>query len=277
MPKGIEIRDLTVGTGDEATKDSVVLVDVRTFLRRGDEVGRSPFFGTKNLIDLGRRDHIAGLRYGIPGMRVGGTREIVISPHLAYGKEGVPGSIPANALLRCEVELLEIRKHNALLRLDWLPGKTVSISFRGVGGQDLHWGFNAHEDGNAQFVLKQATTVKRARHARVKQIPLSLEAEESASLIRMAMALPEQMREDCVTWGSGFIDMPNGTAIKDKRDGAHCPFVIHVTERGETDCIFAVRENSHAFLASDLYITIERMIAPHLNSDPEVSERPSPA
>jgi FKBP-type peptidyl-prolyl cis-trans isomerase len=47
------------------------------------------------VIDLGRRESIAGLRYGIPGMRVGGTREIVISPHLAYGEVGIPGRIPA--------------------------------------------------------------------------------------------------------------------------------------------------------------------------------------
>jgi FKBP-type peptidyl-prolyl cis-trans isomerase len=62
-----------------------------------------PLFGTKMVIDLGRRESIAGLRYGIPGMRVGGTREIVISPHLAYRAAGIPGRIPANALLRCEV------------------------------------------------------------------------------------------------------------------------------------------------------------------------------
>src|SRR6185312_9039480 len=91
MPKGIEIRDLIVGTGDEAMKESVVAVNLREVLRRGDEVSRSPLFGTKTLIDLGRRESIAGLRYGIPGMRVGGTREIVISPDLAYGEVGIPG------------------------------------------------------------------------------------------------------------------------------------------------------------------------------------------
>ena len=37
MAKGIEIKDLVVGTGDEATKDSVVVVSLREFLRRGDE------------------------------------------------------------------------------------------------------------------------------------------------------------------------------------------------------------------------------------------------
>lgn len=127
MNKGIETRDLTVGLGDEATKESNVVANVRTFLRRGDEVSNSPLFGAKRVIDLGRRECIAGLRYGIPGMRVGGTREIVISPHLAYGEVGLPGRIPANALLRCEVELLEIRQHSGVLPQDWLPGKILML------------------------------------------------------------------------------------------------------------------------------------------------------
>ena len=93
MTKGIEIKDLIVGTGEEAAKGSVVVANVREFLRRGDEVSPSPLFGTRMVIDLSRRDSIAGLRYGIPGMRVGGTREIVISPHLAYGEVGIPGRI----------------------------------------------------------------------------------------------------------------------------------------------------------------------------------------
>ena len=41
---------------------------------------------------------VAGLFYGIQGMRVGGTRTLRIAPHLAYGEEGVPGVVPANAM-----------------------------------------------------------------------------------------------------------------------------------------------------------------------------------
>ena len=113
--KGIEITDLSVGTGTEATQDNCVAVNVRFFLRRGDEVFFSPAFGPRLLIALWRRDCVAGLLKGIPGMRVGGLRQIVISPHLAYGETGIPGRIPANALLRCEVELVAIREHTALL------------------------------------------------------------------------------------------------------------------------------------------------------------------
>src|SRR6478752_973578 len=110
--RGIEITDLRVGSGAEATTEDNVAVNVRTFLRRGDEVSYSPAFGPRMVIALSRRDCIAGVLKGIPGMRVGGLRQIVISPHLAYGESGVPGRIPANALLRCEVELIAIRDHS---------------------------------------------------------------------------------------------------------------------------------------------------------------------
>jgi hypothetical protein len=47
-----------------------------------------------------------GLFYGVEGMRVGGTRRLEIAPHLAYGDRGVPGVIPAGALLTAEITIL---------------------------------------------------------------------------------------------------------------------------------------------------------------------------
>ena len=42
-------------------------------------------------------------------MRVGGSRKLRISPHLAYGENGLPGMIPGNAVLTVEVKILEER------------------------------------------------------------------------------------------------------------------------------------------------------------------------
>jgi hypothetical protein len=50
---------------------------------------------------------VSGLFYGVEGMRVGGTRRLEIAPHLAYGEQGVPGVIPADALLIAEITILE--------------------------------------------------------------------------------------------------------------------------------------------------------------------------
>jgi len=58
---------------------------------------------------IGRREVIAGLERGVIGMRVGGCRTLVVSPHLAYRDKGVEGSIPPNAVLRFEVELIDVK------------------------------------------------------------------------------------------------------------------------------------------------------------------------
>jgi FKBP-type peptidyl-prolyl cis-trans isomerase len=49
---------------------------------------------------------IKGLLYGMEGMRVGGTRKLKISPHLAY-RRGIPDVVPPDAVLVAEVTLLE--------------------------------------------------------------------------------------------------------------------------------------------------------------------------
>jgi hypothetical protein len=56
-------------------------------------------------VRVDRRSLISGLFYGLDGMRVGGTRRLEIAPHLAYGDRGVPGVIPAGALLTAEITI----------------------------------------------------------------------------------------------------------------------------------------------------------------------------
>jgi hypothetical protein len=58
-------------------------------------------------VRIDRRSLVNGLFYGVDGMRVGGTRRLEIAPHLAYGDRGVPGVIPAGAVLTAEITILE--------------------------------------------------------------------------------------------------------------------------------------------------------------------------
>ena len=60
-------------------------------------------------VRIDRRSLISGLFYGVEGMRVGGTRRLEIAPHLAYGDRGVPGVVPAGALLTAEITIIEAR------------------------------------------------------------------------------------------------------------------------------------------------------------------------
>jgi hypothetical protein len=100
---GVEYEDATVGTGATAARGARVQVRYNLFLRRGERVQRDQVAAFR----LGQREVVAGLEYGVEGMRVGGERRIRVGPHLAYGARGVPSVVPANAVVEFHVVLLE--------------------------------------------------------------------------------------------------------------------------------------------------------------------------
>ena len=86
-PQELVITDLVVGDGPEAARGSTVDVHyVGVEFETGDEFDASWNRGTSINFPLGSL--IAGWQEGIPGMRVGGRRQLVCPPHLAYGPAG---------------------------------------------------------------------------------------------------------------------------------------------------------------------------------------------
>jgi hypothetical protein len=265
--KGIEITDLTIGTGDEALKDSCVAVNARMFLRRGDEVSQSPTSGPRMVIDLGRRECIAGLRYGIPGMRVGGVRQLVIPPHLAYGEAGIPGNIPSNALIRCEVELVGIRAHSAFLPQDHLPGKLLMIHHPDKKGERYSgWCFHIHENGNSSLYFARETITTSENWPQFCQIPITLDPQVSSTLVQQAQAMLSEPANGCLPWESAYIKQA-GAAVSDRSSGVSC-ISIHVMEQGQQACLYAVPINNTAFQGSTFYEAILSIVAPHLQNLP---------
>jgi FKBP-type peptidyl-prolyl cis-trans isomerase len=104
MSGRVEFDDLKFGTGAEATPQSIVRIRYDGYLNHGEAFQKD----VECVIDLSRRDAIAGLRYGLEGMRQGGRRRIKVGPHLGYGEQGVQGVIPPNALLIFDVRLLQV-------------------------------------------------------------------------------------------------------------------------------------------------------------------------
>jgi FKBP-type peptidyl-prolyl cis-trans isomerase len=102
-PKSLVIKDLVVGTGDEAALGDNITVNYTGWLWHGKEFESSSYQFT-----LGQGGVIKGWDQGIVGMKVGGTRKLTIPPDLAYGEAGSPPKIPPNATLTFEVELLAV-------------------------------------------------------------------------------------------------------------------------------------------------------------------------
>jgi FKBP-type peptidyl-prolyl cis-trans isomerase len=110
MASGIKIKDIKLGEGPEAIKGVHVTLRCHYSLNQGEQLPR--LYDYPISFQIGKRDVIAGLEKGVIGMRVGGKRKLRISPHLAYGEEGLPGHIPPLAVLICDIELLSVNGTN---------------------------------------------------------------------------------------------------------------------------------------------------------------------
>jgi FKBP-type peptidyl-prolyl cis-trans isomerase FkpA len=105
---GLEITELKPGTGDHPTRDSVVEVHYHGTLENGEVFDSSVDRGEPATFPLSRV--IACWTEGVALMQVGGKSRLVCPPKIAYGARGAPPSIPPNATLTFEVELLKIVK-----------------------------------------------------------------------------------------------------------------------------------------------------------------------
>ena len=111
-PSGLQYEDTTVGDGAEARAGQHVSVHYTGWLY-SDGVKGAKFDSSKDRNDpfgfgLGGGQVIRGWDEGVQGMKVGGTRQLVIPAALGYGARGAGGVIQPNATLLFEVELLGV-------------------------------------------------------------------------------------------------------------------------------------------------------------------------
>jgi len=108
LPDGLKYINLKVGDGALATSKSTVRVHYTGWLSSGQKFDSSRDRGQPFDVTLGQGQVIPGWDEGIPGMKVGGRRKLIIPPALGYGDQGSPPVIPAKATLVFTVELLAV-------------------------------------------------------------------------------------------------------------------------------------------------------------------------
>lgn len=106
---GLKYADLEVGDGPAPENGQTVSVHYTGWLEDGTKFDSSLDRGQPFSFVLGEGRVIRGWDEGVATMKVGGKRQLVIPPELAYGERGAGGVIPPNATLIFEVELLEVQ------------------------------------------------------------------------------------------------------------------------------------------------------------------------
>jgi peptidylprolyl isomerase len=105
---GLYYQDLLAGNGAVAAGGQYVRVNYIGWLADGREFDRSRD-GRPLTVQLGQGRLIQGWEEGLIGMRAGGRRLLVIPPELAYGNQSPAPSVPANATLIFDVQLVQVR------------------------------------------------------------------------------------------------------------------------------------------------------------------------
>lgn len=103
----LEILDTVEGTGDEVPAGATItahytgaLCSDGTIFQSSHDIGRPITFPLTGVIK--------GWQEGVPGMKVGGTRRLIIPAEMAYGAQSPAPNIPSNSNLVFDIELVAI-------------------------------------------------------------------------------------------------------------------------------------------------------------------------
>jgi peptidylprolyl isomerase len=108
-PADLEITDIWEGTGQEASPgDRVQVHYVGVSYSTGEEFDASWDRGEPLAFKLGAGQVITGWDQGVAGMKVGGRRQLIIPPHLAYGDRGAGNSIAPGETLIFVCDLVSV-------------------------------------------------------------------------------------------------------------------------------------------------------------------------
>lgn len=108
--KELEIIDVEVGTGEEVNQGATITAHYTGALAKNGIIFQSSHdFG--DAITFGLDQVIKGWTHGVPGMKVGGTRRLIIPAEMAYGASSPSRNIPANSDLVFDIDLVAIPRN----------------------------------------------------------------------------------------------------------------------------------------------------------------------
>ena len=112
-PSGLKITDSKVGTGATPKTGQTCVMHYTGWLyengAKGKKFDSSVDRGQPFEFAIGKQQVISGWDEGVATMKVGGKRTLIIPPELGYGARGAGNTIPANATLIFDVELLGVK------------------------------------------------------------------------------------------------------------------------------------------------------------------------
>ena len=104
----LEIIDMEVGSGEEVPAGSKITAHYTGALVKNGVIFQSSLdFGDP--VTFGLNQVIQGWTVGVPGMKVGGTRRLIIPAEMAYGASSPAKNIPAYSDLVFDIDLIAIK------------------------------------------------------------------------------------------------------------------------------------------------------------------------
>ena len=108
--KELEIIDVEEGTGEQVLPGATITAHYTGALVKNGIIFQSSHdFG--DAITFGLSQVISGWTNGVPGMKVGGTRRLIIPAEQAYGSSSPASNIPANSDLVFDIDLVAIPRN----------------------------------------------------------------------------------------------------------------------------------------------------------------------
>ena len=104
----LEIIDVETGTGEEVQPNATITAHYTGALCKNGIIFQSSYdFGDP--VTFGLNEVVKGWTHGVPGMKVGGVRRLIIPAEMAYGEASPAPNIPANSDLVFDITLIAIR------------------------------------------------------------------------------------------------------------------------------------------------------------------------